>query len=228
MWASFPVLFKKPNRRENKYTVFVKLKLSSGNWLPHHPPPFEFFFVSRHCFPTLVPHALEALRKLRSCTCSSKNRPQGGSTSQLSARVTWATRTLEKSVLGCSFWWNVLEERAQGSCLPTIFPVAFPSPDIPSSALTVTLRVLWSIDRVTPEEGSGRWEPGYQEPWGAGGFSKLFPHRGPLFLGCTRVAWGVGGPAWTGHFGPSLSPTPSATPTVHPGEPGRPGLQGRD
>ena len=178
---------------------------------------------------SLVPHALEALRKLRSSTCSSKNRPQGGSTSQLSARVTWATRTLEKSVLGRSFWWSVLEERAQGSCLPTIFPVAFPSPDIPSSALTVTLWVLWSIDRVTPEEGSGRWDR-YQEPWGAGGFSKLFPHRGPPFLGCTRVAWGVGGPAWTGHFGPrDWYLVPSSLSYTHSSSWGTPGdLGSRD
>lgn len=183
MWASFPVLFKKPNRRENKYTVFVKLKLSSGNWLPHHPPPFEFFFVSRHCFPTLVPHALEALRKLRSCTCSSKNRPQGGSTSQLSARVTWATRTLEKSVLGCSFRWSVLEERAQGSCLETLSSIAAPFPEMPSPARTAMLMALPSTGAVTPEDGSCRGTRP-QEAWGTGDdFSKLSQRRGPSFCG---------------------------------------------
>lgn len=104
--ASFPVLFKKPNRK-NKYTMFIKLKLNSGNWLPPtHPPSFEFFFVSRHCFPTRTLYSSSCLvsletrshQKLRSGTCSSKKRPQGGSTSRLSARVTWATRSLEKVV----------------------------------------------------------------------------------------------------------------------------------
>ena len=113
------------------------------------------------------------------------------------------------------------------SWLPPYPAPPTPTREISSLPQPALLRVLWYLGGVT-QEGGWRWEP---HPWDleTRWHWELFQPRGSTILGCTRLGWTLGGPAWIwklgshpqgtrhsgsrrGSFAGTSSPAPSAPP----------------